>query len=358
VVQFTVAPVLNPVTIPITFGDQPTARQLSDRQARVLPAVFVPGSVAIVQVEFEGDVAPRPGGNKTISTIDWVQLGRFVAGLDQIGGPSEFQRVDCAPRATKGGGVITVSDWVQVGRYAVGLDPLTPAGGPTSPGGAVTVAASGGVTALSSRTLSVANTSIPPGETSAVSIKLDARGNENALGFSVVFDSAKLNFVGATTGAGASGAILNVNTNLAGSGKIGVALALPPGGTLAEGVHEVVALSFVATAAMSDGTTISFSDQPLQRETADALANTLETAYTSGTVSLTLPPGPLLSFTRSEDTLILSWPASATGFELETSTGEPGVQWNPVVGVIVFGDQKISAVSLSGSQRFFRLRKP
>jgi hypothetical protein len=266
--------------------------------------------------------------------------------------------VDCAPRATKGGGVITVSDWVQVGRYAVGLDPLTPAGGPNSPGGAVTVAASGGVTASSSRTLSVANTSIPPGETSAVSIKLDARGNENALGFSVVFDSAKLNFVGATTGAGASGAILNVNTNLAGSGQIGVALALPPGGSLAEGVHEVVALSFVATAAMSDGTTISFSDQPLQRETADALANTLETAYTSGTVSLTLPPGPLLSFTRSEDTLILSWPASATGFELETSTGEPGVQWNPVVGVIVFGDQKISAVSLSGSQRFFRLRKP
>ncbi|HYV29204.1 MAG TPA: hypothetical protein VFA77_16845, partial [Candidatus Eisenbacteria bacterium] len=43
VVKFSVAPVPNPVTTPVTFGDQPTARQLSDTLAHVLPAVFESG---------------------------------------------------------------------------------------------------------------------------------------------------------------------------------------------------------------------------------------------------------------------------------------------------------------------------
>ena len=92
------------------------------------------------------------------------------------------------------------------------------------------------------------------------------------------------------------------------------------------------------------------------RETADVLAAPLETSYRSGTVTLMASQGPRLNFSRIEDTLILSWPASATGFELETATG--GAQWNPVAGVIVVGDQKISAVSLAGGQKFFRLKKP
>jgi len=55
-----------------------------------------------------------------------------VAGLDVPTNGSEFQRADCAPRSTLGDGAITIADWVQVGRYMTGLDPLTPAGGPTS----------------------------------------------------------------------------------------------------------------------------------------------------------------------------------------------------------------------------------
>jgi hypothetical protein len=60
-------------------------------------------------------------------------MGRFVAGLDTPNPGSEFQQADSAPRSTFGDGVITIADWVQCGRYAAGLDPATAAGGPTGP---------------------------------------------------------------------------------------------------------------------------------------------------------------------------------------------------------------------------------
>jgi hypothetical protein len=80
--------------------------------------------------EYKGDVAPRPFGNGSLSLADWVQNGRFAAGLDTPTAGSEFQRADCAPRATGGNGVISVADWVQAGRYGANLDPPTPVGGP------------------------------------------------------------------------------------------------------------------------------------------------------------------------------------------------------------------------------------
>ncbi len=88
-----------------------------------------------VPVGNECDVSPRPNGstNGTVSIADWVQMGRFVAGLDTPNPGSEFQRADSAPRSTLGEGIITIADWVQCGRYASGLDPVTAAGGPTGP---------------------------------------------------------------------------------------------------------------------------------------------------------------------------------------------------------------------------------
>jgi hypothetical protein len=83
---------------------------------------------------YEGDVAPRPNGsnNGTLSISDWVQVGRFVSGLD-IPSCAEFQRADVAPKNSLGSGTITIADWVQAGRYVSGLDPVAPSGGPTCP---------------------------------------------------------------------------------------------------------------------------------------------------------------------------------------------------------------------------------
>jgi hypothetical protein len=132
-VTFTIAVVTNAAATTVGFGNQATRCQVADANANPLLASFAPGLVTIAPTPFEGDVAPRPNGDEAVTVIDWVLEGRYVAGLDYPTNASEFQRADCAPRATLGDGAITIIDWVQVGRYMAGLDPLTPAGGPTGP---------------------------------------------------------------------------------------------------------------------------------------------------------------------------------------------------------------------------------
>src|SRR5207247_7134255 len=101
-------------------------------------------------------------GNQNVSTTDWLQVGRFVTRLDTHATTNEFQRADCAPRATLGDGQMKVTDWVQAGRYVGGLDPLVAIGGPvseTSP----TLAAPSAI-----RQLKVLNTTVTQGQTTSV----------------------------------------------------------------------------------------------------------------------------------------------------------------------------------------------
>ena len=82
---------------------------------------------------WEADVAPRPEGDGSLLVNDWVQVGRFVAGLDTPESASEFQRADCAPLESFGDAQIMVNDWIQAGRYVAGLDPPEPQAGPKAP---------------------------------------------------------------------------------------------------------------------------------------------------------------------------------------------------------------------------------
>lgn len=357
VIRFAVAPVLNAVTSPVAFGDQPTTRQLSDAQARVLPSVFVPGNVAIVDVEFEGDAATRPDGDRSLTVIDGVQLGRFVAGLDTPSGPAEFQRIDCAQRAIRGNGAITVTDYVQAGRYMVGLDPVTPVGEPTSPGGGG--GGGGGFQPASSgRTLCLLNTSIVQGQTNVVPVSLEASGNENAVAFSVAFDATKLRFVRATNGSAAATASVTVNPNDEDAGRLGLVVALSPGNTLAAGTREVVRIYFAALPGAPSSLPVAFGDLPVFRETSDPGANDLNTDYTPGTVSVTPPPGPPLQLTRTGATMLFFCPSSATGFELEGTVGALGTSWLPISSFSLGDQQKGAFVTITGGERYFRLKHP
>jgi hypothetical protein len=355
-VTFLAAPILNQTTVPVSFGDLPTLRQLSDAQAQVLPAVFLEGMLSIADSQFEGDVAPRPDGDRSVATVDWVQMGRFVARLDTISGPDEFRRADCAPRTSKGNGKISASDWVQAGRYAVGLDPLTVLGGPTEEdsgdeGGLAAASASG-------RQLCLVNSSIVQGQTNSVPVTLECQGNENAASFSVAFDQTKLAFVSAAPGGGAAGSLLNLNTSEAAQGRIGVALAAQPGRTFAAGMREILQLRFRALVSAPATATLSFGNAPVPREVSDVAANPLPTDYTAGTVSVTPPPGPPLRVTRSGNSLFITWPSSATGFELEATEGGFSTAWGLVPGVIDLGEQKLAVVSIGNRERYFRLKKP
>lgn len=204
-------------------------------------AAGITGSIRVGQ-GYEADASPRPTGNNTgIFTItDWVQIGRFLAGLEVPANGSEFQRADVAPRETLGDGQITLSDWVQAGRYIAGLDPPALAGGPTAP-----------VSKFNTRTMNVrlAVKAAAPALTvasdgSQVSVNLNASGEENALSFSLKFDPKQWRFVAAQAGRNARQAAVIANSTELKQGRVGILLALPSGQTLSAGEGEIVVLQF------------------------------------------------------------------------------------------------------------------
>ena len=129
VVTFSIAAAAPAGMTMLDFDDLPSAREVSDVSAVALPASYQGGAMSVVP-GVEGDVAPRPQGNGSVTITDWVQVGRLVAGLDAAAPGVEFQRADCAPRDTRGDGRLTVSDWTQAGRYSIGTDAAVAAGGP------------------------------------------------------------------------------------------------------------------------------------------------------------------------------------------------------------------------------------
>jgi len=219
-----------------------------------------------------------------VTITDWVQIGRFVAGQDTPS-PGEFQRADTAPRDSRGNGSLSITDWVQAGRYAAGLDAPAPAGGPASQGGQGLMARSRHAradAAMSARVVRVSNGYFERGQQSSVIIELGAEGNENALGFSLDFNPAQLQFVSAALLRGASGATLNVNTGEAARGRLGVALALPAGQTIVAGQRRIVVLTFTAAPGVSATTPIGFGDLPVMREVSDVDARALPASFVVG----------------------------------------------------------------------------
>jgi hypothetical protein len=290
-VEFAIKAGLSDTSVPLTFGDSPIAREVSDAAANGLVADFQPGAVNVVTVVgFEADVAPRPNGNGdgAVRTTDWVQVGRFAAGLDTAAAGSEFQRADCAPRATAGDGKLTTTDWVQAGRYAAGLDTVSPAGGPVIRAAAVVATRHGTrPAALVTRVIRLEQVTAPVDQVVSLPLQLDAQGDENALGFSASFDPARLayeGFIGGTAfGAGAP----IVNTAQQGEGRVGVLQALPFGQQLSAGSVNLGTLRLrVLPAAAGQTVTVAFGDAPVARELSDAAANPLEVGWEAGAVTV------------------------------------------------------------------------
>ncbi len=291
------------VTEDIDGTTRPVTKDVGCDQASSAIAVYPPLTPADVgplwmrpsdTVSYEADVQPRPHGstNGTVTITDWVQAGRFAAALDQPVEGGEFQRADCAPSATLGNGALSIADWVQAGRYASGLDPVKPVGGPTAPiASAINPGKS--VSALASRGdgtgrfLRVRDTMMAAGTTKSVAVVLKASGNENAAGFTLSFDPAMVRFVGAKPTAASAAAALLVNTNALSAGKVGVALALPPGSTFAPGTQEIISLALLALPHVADTNTgLEFIDGPIAREMADVQAQILAASYGPGILTV------------------------------------------------------------------------
>jgi hypothetical protein len=287
-VAFTLAPNTAAFSTTIGFGDQPIAREIADVNASPVPAIFTPATITIQG--YEADVAPRPNGNNNgqVTVTDWTQVGRFVAGLDAAAVGSEYQRADCAPRATLGDGRLTASDYTQAGRYAVGLDPVVAAGGPTGPPAAALAAAFDAELRRNNfgeepRLLRA----IDEGSSGAMhsfAFDLDAHGVENAVSFSLSFDPRRWRFVSSTAGADAGEASIIINDDEAAAGRLGVVIALPAGQALIAGARRIAIVNFELLSDDRDNHrlragSIEFSDYPAPREVADVEANPLPAIF-------------------------------------------------------------------------------
>jgi hypothetical protein len=362
VVNFATAAVTNSTNTPIAFGDEPVARQVINSQAAPISAVYTAATVTIPFLGFEADVWPVPDGDNAVSISDWVQVGRLVAGLDDVTNAALFQRVDCAPRSTLGDGRLTVSDWVQAGRYAVGLDALAPAGGPSAPAGPVTNGRQVHSLDGSKRVVSAGSATVQSGTNIRVPVRLMALGDENALGFSVTFDPAILSFTRVSGGAATSDATVNINSKSSSAGTLGFAVARPSGTTFEAGSNELLTLEFAVAPSASGSTAVSFSTGPVRQEVSTADAAAVPAQYRNGLITFfsQVVSNPLLKVTRSGSTnLVLSWPVAAVGYQLEESADLGTATWTPNAGAAVTNGPNVEVtVRVSGSRKFYRLRHP
>ncbi|MFN0086161.1 MAG: IPT/TIG domain-containing protein [Blastocatellia bacterium] len=275
----------------IEFTDAPVIPGIIDVNGNALIGAYSDG-VVIVVPGVEADVSPRPlgSGDGVVTIADWTQVGRFVSGIDTPADGSEFQRADCAPKPSLGDGRLTIADWVMAGRYAAGLESIAAAGGPAAaipPSFAFEKSMAENEPDQQGRNVRVVPAIFNRGQANDAFVELNAQGNENAVGFSINFDTTQMTFTGASLGANAAGSILNINTNQIAQGRVGIGLALPSGQIFPAGVRQILKLSFtVPQSSPVNMTTLSFGDQPIAREIVDTNAASLAATYTAGEITL------------------------------------------------------------------------
>jgi len=285
VVNFAVTAATAAVSTPVDFGDQPIMREVADVNANSLPANWVAGTITFTR-GFEADVSPRPSGNNngTVTIADWVQLGRFSAGLEiPRTDVNEFQRADCAPKPC-GDARVSIADWVQAGLYAAGLDPVVAACGPLSSNLNL---AEGKINHTAVSAVRAINTVFTRGRMDTLLVELETSGAVNAAGFGLTFDSAVLAFEKVLPGNDARGATLHVNSSQKANGQIGIALALTAGQSFAPGGCQLVQVVFaVLPGSAASSTRIAFSGQPIAQEVVSTDATVLQTAWKSAMITL------------------------------------------------------------------------
>jgi hypothetical protein len=287
-VTFSTAAVGTVTTTQVAFVDLPVVREVANLTAETLPTNYLGGLVTLT-LGYEADVAPRPTGNNNgiITVADWSQVGRFSSGVDIPALGSEFQRADCAPASTLGNGAITVADWTQAGRYASGLDPVTPAGGPTGEPSAPQLAQGAAAkSSIARESFALASTVVRVGtdftggqKRREIPIEVEAQGNENAFGFSLVFDPSRWSFIAARAGDELDVATVHLNKLEVKKGQVGIVIALPAGTSIGPGKHQLVVLTFKPLSDDQRSNLITFGDKPVAREVVDVNANPVKAIF-------------------------------------------------------------------------------
>jgi hypothetical protein len=196
------------------------------------------------------------------------------------------------------------------------------------------------------------------GQNVSFDLELVAQGNENALAFSLSYDPTKLTFVTANAIDSGVAAALNINSNDAAAGRLGVVLALRSGESFAIGSELFVKVSFRTTNSATGTADIAFGDLPVPKGISDSNASELTADYLPASVAII--SAPALRISQLGATVILAWPASATGFVLQESA-DPVVpsNWSAVTATpVVSNNENSVAIPLSATKKFYRLYHP
>ncbi|MBL9136417.1 MAG: immunoglobulin domain-containing protein [Verrucomicrobiales bacterium] len=368
----------------VTFGSTPVTTAMLSSAVRPLAANYE-GARITIEAGLEGDLSPAPGGDGLLTAADWAAVARLVGGLVDLESGSQTLRADCAPLETLGDGVLDAADWTQAGRYVAGIDSPKLAGGPSTLTGskaglaAVDEEDAGDVveeleravahegrrigrmsTGGGLRRIEVSGAQAPVGEAVTLEVRLQAVGDENTAGFTLIYDPSKLRYLGGLPGPGLpGGAVLLLNTNKTPQGRLGVLIGQYAGEAFSSGLHTVLKAQFEVTG--QESAVVGFGDTPVRREVVSSEARVLATTYASATVRVELPPQapvPLKPARQRNGTLLLRWNAAQPGhYVLETSadlrTWTPLTEWTVTsASTLEFNESEVAVQP----QKFFRVR--
>jgi hypothetical protein len=241
----------------------------------------------------EGDVASRPNGDGFLLSNDVAVIRQMVVGvITPDPGTNEFQRADCAPRATSGDGILSSGDTIQTRRYVAGLDPQQPAGGPMAPAlpnfGGDRPDSGNSYEDTKPRTLRVVSANVTPGGKATVSIEMTGRGDELAASFTLQFDPTKLSGPRVELGPDVSpGTVLTVNTGSAAKGTLAILLDSNEPVNRSTWTPKLVTITFdVAQSAQAGPTSLTFSDTVARRSMSDADGNSILSNFEDGVLNI------------------------------------------------------------------------
>jgi hypothetical protein len=267
----------------VRFGDQTIRCEIAHTDGITYP---LQGEAVTIWLQeepqrygfLEGDVFPMSttnylGGDGEVLSMDSRLTASMVIGIFSPVNDTDFQALDTAPRQSSGDGSLTVADYVQTQRYALGLDLVRSLAGPGR------ISYTQPPVEPTKRAVQFGSHFLIPGETNVIPIWLESQGNEQALAFSLSFDTNCLEFLdfspfGATCNntSQATNGVLAVLTDLSNCG-------LPDGRT---NRHSLVFASFWCKTSVPPQTTIRFHDAITYRQICDTNAAVLPARFEDG----------------------------------------------------------------------------
>jgi hypothetical protein len=255
--------------------DEPS---LYDRalSASELQAIYSAGAAGKCASSVPPTIVTQPG-SQSVTAGQSVSLTVLAAGSIPLSYQWQFNNAPISG-ATASSLVLNPALLSDAGSYSVVVTNVS--GSVTSSPAVLSVSLPPATVQLAAATVAVdGNVSLP--------VSLVANGNENALGFTLDFDPALLNYNGVALGTGASGASLLLNTSHSASGQVGVALAMPAGAMFSAGTQQLVIVSFTSPIITSSTTTpVTFGDIPIARQLTASSGNPLSATFSPGTITL------------------------------------------------------------------------